>query len=129
MKDLNRKVGEMGYDGLIADLNPPVEVRGRVIAKTSKAAIFPRGTVFSKSVEDDKLYILGSLPESGDTLLPDCVLCDETAVGEDEDVTVAVYTAGCFNSEKITVKEDYEIKETDFDELRKRNIVFKAVFN
>ncbi|MCL1903995.1 MAG: head decoration protein [Oscillospiraceae bacterium] len=129
INELNQKVGEMSYDGLISDLNPPVEVRGRAIAKSTEKQTFVRGTIFAKSAGTNKLYVLGSVPEAGDTLLPDCVLCDDTTVGTADDVNVAVYTAGCFNPEKTTVKGGYEITETDFDELRKRNIVFKAVSN
>ncbi|MCL1866614.1 MAG: head decoration protein [Oscillospiraceae bacterium] len=129
MKDLNRKVGEVNYDGLISDINPPVEVRGRVIAKMESEQTFPRGTVFSISKENGKLYPLGSTAESGDTLTPDCILCDDTKVGTSDDVSVTVYTVGCFNTAKVTVEDGYSVTRDDFDELRKRGIVFKSAFD
>ena len=124
MRELNRKVGEMEYDGLITDLNPPVQTRGAVIAKVSEAAAYPRGTIFAKSSSNNMLYLLGSTGVG--TLTPDCVLCDETKVGIEADVTAVVYTAGCFDPEKTTVKDGYAITEADRDKLRERNIVFKA---
>ena len=126
MADLNRKVGEMNYDGLITDLNPPVQVRGGIIAKLSAEATYPRGTVLAKCDADDKLYILGTT--GGDEYVPDCILCDETEIGTTDDINVAVYTAGCFDPNKVTVDTGYTITEADKDKLRERNIVFKAVF-
>lgn len=127
---LNRKVGEMSYDGLISDLTPPVEVRGRTIAKQAAEITYKRGTVFAKGQNDEKLYILGSAEttESG-KLLQDCILCDDVIVDTTEDIPVAVYTAGCFDPDKVIVQTDYTITKTDIGELRKRNIVFKAAFD
>jgi hypothetical protein len=128
MKKLNRDVGEVNYDGLISDINPPVEVRGRIISKVTAAAMLPRGTVLAVSKNDGRVYPLGSSAPTGDTLTADCVLCDDVTIGMTADVKASVYTAGCFNTNKITVNDDYTITRTDFDELRKRNIVFKAKF-
>lgn len=119
MAELNRKVGEMNYDGLITDLNPPVQVRGGTMAGLAAAETYPRGTILAKS-DDNKLYILAAGAGT-----PDCILCDDTEIDED-DVNAAVYTAGCFNPEKVTVADGYTITEADKDELRKRNIVFRA---
>jgi hypothetical protein len=127
VNNLNRKVGEMNYDGLITDLNPPVQVRGGTIAKTAEITTYLRGAIFAKSVTDNKLYVLGS-DSGGATFLPDCILCDDTEIGTADDVNAAVYTAGCFDPEKVSVAEGYTITEADKDELRKRNIVFRAVF-
>jgi len=129
-RKLNQKIGEMNYDGLISDINPPIQVRGRTIAKQDTEMTYKRGTIFAKGQGNKKLYVLGSTAttESG-TLLQDCVLCDDITVGTDDDVTVAVYTAGCFNPSKTAAKADYTVTETDKDELRKRNIVFKAAFD
>jgi hypothetical protein len=128
MKELKKKIGEMSYDGLVSDLNPPVEVRGRIIAHNSSEQKYPRGMIFSRSVKSGKLYPLGSQAEADDTLKPDCVLCEETIVGKADEVTAEVYTAGCFDLGKVTAGKDYEITEADKDELRKRNIVFKSAF-
>ena len=129
MKSLNRKVGEMNYDGLITDLNPPVQVDGRSIAMLPAEMSFPRGTVFARSIVDHKLYVLGSVPVAGDELVPDCILCDDTDVGVVCDVSVAVYTAGCFDPDKLSVAGGYKISEADMDGLRVRNIVFKAAID
>lgn len=124
--ELGKKLGEMAYDGLITNLTPPVQVFGGTICKLSVEATYPRGTLLAKSIKDGKLYILGTTAASGDTLTPDCILCDETVVGTAEDVTAAVYTAGCFDPEKVTVAEEYTLTEADKDKLRERGIVFKA---
>jgi len=126
MAELNRKVGEMRYDGLITGLNPPVQVGGRIIAQTGEDAQYTRGTLFAKSGADNKLYILGSGADGADELVPDCILCDDTSVGAGADACAAVYTAGCFDPGKMTLAEGYTISDADKDALRMRNIVFKA---
>lgn len=186
--NLNRKVGEMSYDGLITDLTPPVQVRGRTIRKLAVAANYARGTILTRSSIDNKLVILGTtaagaadavpatyaLTEdaaiaagktyytrsgsegsyvytavtepaveniatyyemtapgspavNAEVLVVDCILCDDTDIGTADDINAAVYTAGCFDPGKVTAKDGYTITETDKDELRMRDIVFKAV--
>lgn len=120
-----RKVGEMEFDGLVTGINPAVQVRGGIIAAPGGAVTYKRGTVFAKSTMDNKLYILGTTAASGDTLTPDCILCDDTEM-DGSDVTVAVYTAGCFDTGKVTVADSYTMSEADKDKLRERGIVFKA---
>ena len=120
---LSRKLGEMEYDGLIADVTPKVQVRGKTIRKMSAETVLKRGTVLGVSATDNKLVVLGT---SGETLTADCILCDEITVGKDEDVIATVYTAGCFNTNKITVAEGYTMTDEDYDNLRKYDIVFKA---
>lgn len=132
MKELGRKLGDMEYDGLITDLTPKPQVRGGTIAKLTTTTVYKRGTLLSKSAKDGLLHILGEAPpapasgETADTYTPDCILCDDTEVGTTEDVKVATYTAGCFDPGKVTVAKDYTITESDKDNLRMRNIVFKA---
>jgi len=125
MSQLNRKIGEVDFDGLITDLNPPVEVRGRTIAKLPASRTLPRGTILARSAGNGKLYILGSVAGQDDTLTPDCVLCDDTVVGTDSDINAAVYTAGCFHTGKVTVEDAHTIAQAEFDALRTRNIVFR----
>ena len=43
------------------------------------------------------------------------------------DETVAVYLAGCFNPDKLTVKDGYTMTEADKDALRMRDIVLLPV--
>ena len=128
MKNLNAKVGEMEYDGLVVDLVPEVEVRGGTIRKLAKETTLKRGTILAKSSKDNALVVLGTAATDGETLTPDCILCDDTVVGTDADVSVSVYTAGCFNTNRVHVADGYTISATDFDALRKYSIVFKAAF-
>ena len=128
MKNLNAKVGEMEYDGLVVDLVPEVEVRGGTIRKLAKETTLKRGPILAKSSKDNTLVVLGTEATDGETLTPDCILCDDTVVGTDADVSVSVYTAGCFNTNRVHVADGYTISATDFDALRKYSIVFKAAF-
>ena len=122
---LSRKVGEMEYDGLVIGITPEVQVGGRTIRKTDAETVFERGTVFGKSSADNMLVVIGTEAAEGETITPDCILCDDITVGG-EDVIAVVYTAGCFDVNKIKVKDGYAMTEKDFDELRRYGIVFKA---
>lgn len=124
---LNRKVGEMAYDKLIAGITPPVHVNSGTIRMLAVAAEYKRGTVLAKSSVDDKLVILGTTAEAEETLVPDCILCDDTNIGTEADVNVAVYTAGCFNKEALIVKSEYTLSESDKDKLRERGIYLGTV--
>lgn len=59
-RHLNRKVGDMEYDKLIAGITPPVHVNSGTIRKLAEAADYVRGTVLAKSTASGKLYILGT---------------------------------------------------------------------
>ena len=119
MKELRQKLGSMEYDGLITGLNPPVRVDGGTIAKLEAPAVLKRGTLLGKG-EDGLLTVYGG------TGTPDCILCDDTEVGIDEDVPVDVYAAGCFDPEKVTAADGYAVTRADRDKLRTYSIVFKA---
>lgn len=116
----SRKIAEYTPDDLIASTIPAIQVAGGTIAGLDKETELKRGTILAKD-STGKLAILSS----AENLTPDCILCDDTVVGTD-DVTVAVYTAGCFNLNKVIVADEYTITEADKDALRCRNIVFKA---
>lgn len=129
MSEISRKVGEMEYDGLIADVTPKVQVRGKTIRKMSAETTLTRGTILAMSSGtggDGKLVVLGTTAGSNETLTPDCILCDDIVVGTSEDVIATVYTAGCFNTAKTIVAEGYTMTSADYDSLRKYGIVFKA---
>ena len=127
-KMLSEKLGEVEYDNLIVGLTPPKRVGACKIASTgSKEATYNRGTVFAKSAKDGKLYILGSTAASGDTLTADCILIEDVTMKASMDETVAVYLAGCFNPDKLTVKDSYTMTEADKDALRMRDIVLLPV--
>lgn len=131
MVELSRKIGEMNYDGLITDITPKTEVRAGTIRKLSAVGTLKRGTILAKSsgtAGDGKLVILGSTAANNETLTPNCILCDDVDVGTSADVTVPVYTAGCFATEKVIVNSGYTITDADYDTLRKYGIVFKSAF-
>lgn len=131
-KELHQKLGSMEYDGLITSLTPPVRVEGGVIAKLTAATVYKRGTLLAKSAKDGLLHILGEKPpepasgETADTYTPDCILCDDTEVGTEEDTPVEVYAAGCFDPQKVTLADGYTMTQADKDKLRAYSIVFKA---
>ena len=128
-KRLDENLGSVGYDGLIVANEPVADVFTVTIRKeATAAATYKRGTVLALSAGtagDGKLVILGSTAANNETLTPDCVLCDDVEVGTAADENVAVYTAGCFDPDKVTVAESYTISQTDKDNLRMRGIVFK----
>lgn len=128
MTNLSKKLGDMNYDGLFTDVVPAVQVSGGTIRKLSAAATLKRGTILAKSsgtAGDGKLVVLGTAAVSNETLTPDCILCDDIDVGTSADEKVAVYTAGCFDPDKVTVAASHTISETEIDNLRMRGIVFK----
>ena len=115
MTNLSKKLGEMDFDGLLTDIKPAPEVRG--------------GTILAKSSGtggDGKLVALGTTAVSNETLTPDCVLCDDVEIGTAADENAAVYTAGCFDPDKVSVASGYSITDGDKDNLCMRGIVFKA---
>ena len=128
MTNLSKKLGDMNYDGLFTDVVPAVQVSGGTIRKLSAAATLKRGTILAKSsgtAGDGKLVVLGAAAVTNETLTPDCILCDDIDVGTSADEKVAVYTAGCFDPDKVTVAASHTISETEKDNLRMRGIVFK----
>ena len=130
--NISKKIGEMTFDGLISDVTPKTEVRGKTLRKLSAKAILVRGTILAMSsgtAGDGKLVVLGNTAASDETLTPDCILCDDIELGTTDDATVAVYTAGCFDPNKTTVKSGYTVTAADYDTLRKYGIVFKSAQN
>lgn len=142
-----RKIAEYTPDDLIASTIPAIQVAGCTIRKEGSAeTTYKRGTILVKSSIDAKCVILGTKaadaveaveadPENNveaveavpaEVLTPYGILCDDITVGTSEDVSVPVYTAGCFNMNKVVVADEYDITDADIDALRCRNIVFKA---
>lgn len=62
-----------------------------------------------------------------EVMTPDCILCDDVAIGTVDDVNVPVYTAGNFNRDALKVKELYTMTEADKDKLRERGIYLGIV--
>lgn len=80
-KHLNRKVGEMEYDKLIAGITPPIHVGSGIIRKLGAEAEYKRGTVLAKSSVDNKLVILGTTPaDAVDAVAPTYALTEDTAL-------------------------------------------------
>lgn len=124
--ELNKKIGEMEFDGLVSDMNPAIKIAGGTIAGAAAATSMERGTVLAKSTKTGKLSVLGTESASGDTLTPDCILCDPISLEANADATVPVYVTGCFDIGKVKVADGYTITEADKDKLRERGIFFKA---
>lgn len=127
-EQLNRKVGSMEYDKLIAGIYPEVVKASGIIATTGSEATYLRGTVLAKSTANGKLFILGSTAASGDTLTPDCVLCDDTTVGTGDCVGV-VYVAGNFNVDTLIVANGYTLTEADKNKLKERGIYISQILD
>lgn len=127
-RSLNRKVGEMVPDKLIAGITPAVHVSAGELRALSDEEVYKRGTVLAKSNVDHKLVVLGSDPGEDEILVPDCVLCDDVAVGASDEVA-AVYTAGNFNVEALIVKDGYTLSESDKDKLRERGLYLTVVLD
>ena len=119
MTELRKKIGDMEFDGLVTDLTPHIQVSGGVIAKGAALTTYKRGTVLGMSEG-------GTLSIYDGTGTPNCILCDDTDVGTEEDANVAVYISGCFNPNKVTLADSYELTADDIDQLRMRGIIFKA---
>lgn len=126
MKELSKRLGDMEYDGLVTNIIPQTQVNGGVIEKGDEKTTLKRGTVLAKSAKNGTLEILGTSAATGDTLTADCILCDDIEIGTDEDVNATVYTAGCFDPDKLIVADGYTLTEGDKDKLRERGIVLKA---
>lgn len=130
-KELSKKLGEVEVDGLVTAIDPHIVIGAGVIRKASSGTLkLTRGTVLAKSTGtdgDNKLVVLGT-DARGDTetLTANCILCDDVEVGTAAEATVAVYLAGCFNPDKLTMASSYTMKEADKDALRDAGIVFKA---
>lgn len=120
MNELSKKIGELEYDGLISGLNPACRVTGGTIAKAAENTTILRGSVLGRAEDTGLLSLYDG------TTIPVFILCEDTEVGTDEDVNVAVFEAGCFDPNKVHVAAAYELTAEDKDTLRKYNIVFKA---
>ncbi len=109
----------MDFDGLITGLTPPRQVGSAVIAK-AEGTVYKRGTLFGKSGD-------GALSIMAEGLAPHCILCDDLDAGAiEEGESFPVYTAGCFDPDKLTVSDGYTLTEADKDKLRAYGIVLRA---
>ena len=130
-KMLSEKLGEVEYDNLIVGLTPPKRVGAGKIASTGRLDSLvrmirrpPRSTLFPYTT---LFRSLGSTAASGDTLTADCILTDEVTVPATGDATTTVYLAGCFNPDKLVVKDEYTMTEADKSALRMNGIAVLPV--
>ena len=129
-KQLNAKIAEMTLDGLITDTQPRPNVRGGTLDVSELdpgPTVVPRGTLLGKKAEvDGKLHIW----KDGGEITPDCILCDDTPVTEEDKasgVAVVAYIAGCFDPNKLKCTEGkVTLEEGELDTLRMKGILFKA---
>lgn len=131
-RTLSRVVDTMEYDGLISGLVPEAKIGGGTIRKLGAKATLVRGTVLAKSsgsAGDGKLVILGTSAASNETLTPDCILAEDIEVGTAADVNAAVFEMGCFDPEKLVVKDGHTFSADEKDALRTRGIYLAAVSN
>lgn len=131
-RTLSRVVDTMNYDGLISGLVPEAKIGGGTIRKLGAKATLVRGTVLAKSsgsAGDGKLVILGTSAASNETLTPDCILAEDIEVGTAADVNAAVFEMGCFDPEKLVVKDGHTFSADEKDALRTRGIYLAAVSN
>ena len=139
--DLYKNYEHMEYDGLITDVLPEVIVSGGKIRKGSDEVTLKRGTILAKSsgtAGDGKLvidngwtaendsYKVTTAAASNETLTAYAILCDDTVVGTEADVTTAIYIGGCFDLAKCTVAASHTVSEAEKDALRNGGIIFKA---
>lgn len=122
MSDLYRKVGTSEPDNLITGLTPAVDVVMLKVKKLAAEATLKRGTVLGVDATGAVL-VLGT---AGATLTASYILAEDALVGTAEDAPAVAYRAGCFSPDHVTVAESYTITDADLDNLRMRNIVFKA---
>ena len=129
-QDLSRKLGEVSYDNLFAGTTPNQRTAGGILRKSADDKItLKRGTLLAKSSADNLLVILGTEAAESETLEPYGILCDDVTVTTEEDEPCSIYTAGCFNSNSLIVKDEYVITEKDKDTLRKYDIILSAALS
>lgn len=132
MADYSKKIGKMQFDGLIADITPKTVVQAGTIKKLTATTVLQRGTLLAKA-DDGNLVVFCTKVTTGEgdsatvSTLKNAyaVLCDNVEIGTDDNVTVPVYTKGCFNLEKVIAADSYTITDADIDEFGKNGIVFK----
>lgn len=122
MSVLNEKIATVEYDGLIADIYPPADVYAVKIRKEASAeTTLKRGTVLALSTGtagDGTFVILGTSAASNETLTANCILAEDVEVGTTADASALAYRTGHFASNKLIVKDEYELKAEDKEALR-----------
>lgn len=132
MADLYANYNADIYDGLINDVKPSPIVDWGTIRKLGTKATLARGAVLAistGSAGDSKLVLLGNTAASNETLTAYAILAEDTEVGTGADVKAAIYVAGTFNPDKLTVKSGYTMTTADKMALRNGGIYLKAAID
>ena len=104
--------------------NGRIGISGNVLFPLGSDQLRPEGRQLLKSlVPPLKLY----LTERDDMLTADCILTDDVTVPATGDATTTVYLAGCFNPDKLVVKDEYTMTEADKSALRMNGIAVLPV--
>ena len=113
-------IGTVGYDLLLANGKHEPDVGG-VSLKT--AAQLVKGTVLLKDSNGD-VYPLGT--ESGGSTITGEAFAIVAKDMEDSGQTVVAYRSGDFVKNALVTVEDYDITQTDIDNLQKYGIYLDA---
>jgi len=109
-------IGTVGYDLLLANGKHEPDVGG-VSLKT--AAKLVKGTVLVKDSDGD-VYPLGTTDVTGEAF---AIVAKDM---EDSGQTVVAYRSGDFVKNALVTVEDYDITQTDIDNLQKYGIYLDA---
>lgn len=113
---LDRKVGKLKYDNLVADNCPPANVFSITIA--AGEGELKRGSVMALDIATGKMQILST---SSTGLQANCVLCDD--VDATEETKTLAYKTGHLNRQELIVKDGYTMTLADEEALRAGGIL------
>ena len=119
---LERKVGSMGRDTLIAKLFPPAETFGVKVA--AGQGQLKRGTVLA--LGENGTYTMLAAATTGKA---NCVLADDVDASGEAAVTAVAYRTGHFNSKALIMAKDYTLTQTDKEELRHGGILLSEMMD
>lgn len=107
MSDLIEKMAIDPHDGLIAATFPAADVFHITIRQLAAPDVLKRGTLLdlSTGTAGDRKYVIhGTTAASNETLTANCILAEDTAVGDSADVTALAYRTGHFVENKLILK-------------------------
>lgn len=119
-KQLVNPVGEFSPDNLINSSIPPALAFG--VKLRAAQGVLARGTVLGLSTDGDYV-ILGTTPQSGETITANCILADPADASGPDEVTAVAYRTGHMNRNALIVEASYTLTAADEEELRKGGIL------
>lgn len=121
MARLDKKVGELAYDDIIADTEPTALVT--TVKLAASEGPLERGTVLVAASADAECS-----PASTALTATDClfVLAEDIEKAEGSDVAQA-YKTGNFYRDRLKTDGEYELAAADIETLRKSGIQTKSV--